>query len=93
MPELPEVEAYRRLAASGVVGRAVTSVHAPDPWYLKHGLDQAALAVLVGCSFTEARRRGKLLLLDTDRGPTLGLRFGMSGRLVVDGVAGVDNLL
>lgn len=93
MPELPEVEAYRRLAASGVVGRVVTSVHAPDPWYLKHGIDAAALSVLVGCRFTDARRRGKLLLLDTDGGPTLGLRFGMSGRLVVDGVAGVESLL
>ena len=30
------------------------------------------------------RRRGKLLMLDTD-GPVLGLRFGMTGRLVVDG--------
>lgn len=93
MPELPEVEAYRRLAASMVVGRTVVSVHAPDLWYLKHGVDPAALGVLVGCRFTHARRRGKLLLLDTDGGPTLGLRFGMSGRLVVDGVVGVDNLL
>jgi len=37
------------------------------------------------------RRIGKLLLLDTD-GPTIGLRFGMTGRLLVDGVAGVDDL-
>ena len=36
-------------------------------------------AALVGRSFTAARRRGKLLLLDTDGGPTLGLRFGMTG--------------
>ena len=33
-----------------------------------------------GASFTAARRRGKLLLLDTDGGPTLGVRFGMTGR-------------
>jgi formamidopyrimidine-DNA glycosylase len=39
-----------------------------------------------------ARRIGKLLLLDTDGGVTLGLRFGMTGRLLVDGVAGVDEL-
>jgi formamidopyrimidine-DNA glycosylase len=37
------------------------------------------------------RRTGKLLLLDTD-GPTLGLRFGMTGRLVVDGVAPIERL-
>ena len=39
------------------------------------------------------RRRGKLLLLDTsDDGPTLGLRFGMTGVLELDGVAAIDGL-
>lgn len=93
MPELPEVEAYRRLAESSALGRTITGVHAPDPWYLKHGVDEASLGALLGERFEAARRRGKLLLLDTRCGPTLGLRFGMSGRLVVDGVAGVDALL
>ena len=37
---------------------------------------------------------GKTLFLDTsDDGPVLKLGFGMSGRLVVDGVAGVDDLV
>ena len=93
MPELPEVEAYRRLAESSALGRTIAGVDAPDRWYLKHGVDEAALGALVGERFEAARRRGKLLLLDTASGPTLGLRFGMSGRLVVDGVAGVDALL
>ena len=85
MPELPEVEAYRRLAERAL-GRAVAGVDAPDAWFLKEGLTaERAAAALVGHSFTAARRRGKLLLLDTDAdGPTLGLRFGMSGRLLVD---------
>ncbi|HEX2038711.1 MAG TPA: DNA-formamidopyrimidine glycosylase family protein [Acidimicrobiales bacterium] len=89
MPELPEVEAYRRLAERAL-GRRIVEVDAPDSWYLKAG---AAPAVLVGRAFTAARRIGKLLLLDTDGGPTLGLRFGMTGRLVVDGAVGVDRLL
>jgi formamidopyrimidine-DNA glycosylase len=94
VPELPEVEAYRRLAER-VVGRTVTAVRAPDPWYLKGGADAAGVrAALVGRRITAARRHGKLLLLDTaGGGPTLGLRFGMTGRLVVDGVPGVDALL
>ncbi len=37
MPELLEVEYYRRLAATAV-GRQISAVHAPDPWYLKAGL-------------------------------------------------------
>ena len=48
---------------------------------------------MVGRCFTTARRIGKLLVLDTDGGPTVGLRFGMTGRLIVDGDAGIDDLL
>ena len=93
MPELPEVEAYRRVAERAL-GRRVAAVVAPDAWYLKGGLDAgAAAAAIAGRTFTAARRIGKLLLLDTDGGPTLGLRFGMTGRLVVDGVDGVGELI
>ena len=102
MPELPEVEAYRLLARR-VIGRTIVAVDAPDPWYVKHGDPRA----LIGHTVSDVRRRGKLLLLDTDGratdgrdtggrdtgGPTLGLRFGMTGRLVVDGTPGVDALL
>lgn len=94
MPELPEVERYRQLAEERALGRRVVDVVADDAWYLKRGLDRRrAAAALVGVEFTDARRIGKLLLLDTIDGPTLGLRFGMSGRLLVDGHVGVDDLL
>ncbi|HEV7887966.1 MAG TPA: DNA-formamidopyrimidine glycosylase family protein [Acidimicrobiales bacterium] len=93
MPELPEVEAYRRLAERAL-DRRIKAVDAPDAWYLKRGADAETLnAALRGRRFTAARRIGKLLLLDTDAAPTLGLRFGMTGRLLVDGAAGVDKLL
>jgi formamidopyrimidine-DNA glycosylase len=94
VPELPEVERYRDLAASAALGRRVVGVGADDAWYLKGGVTAASVtSAVTGRSLTAARRRGKLLLLDTDDGPVLGLRFGMSGRLVVDGTAGVDRLL
>ncbi|HVM41544.1 MAG TPA: DNA-formamidopyrimidine glycosylase family protein, partial [Acidimicrobiia bacterium] len=35
---------------------------------------------------------GKLLVAETD-GPSIGIRFGMTGRLLVDGRAGVDRLI
>jgi formamidopyrimidine-DNA glycosylase len=94
VPELAEVEAYRRLAQRAL-GRAVAKVDAPDAWFLKRGLGAPELAAAIeGRRFISARRVGKLLLLDTDGdGPVLGLRFGMSGRLLVDGTAGVDRLL
>lgn len=95
MPELIEIEAYRRLAEAKGLEREITEVVAPDAWWLKGGLTPGALAVaLVGRRFTAARRTGKRLLLETsDDGPVLGLRFGMTGRLLVDGTAGVDQLM
>ncbi|MCC6438584.1 MAG: formamidopyrimidine-DNA glycosylase [Acidimicrobiales bacterium] len=92
MPELLEVEYYRRLAER-TVGRRIASVDAPDAWYLQQGLDAAQLeAVLAGAVVAGTRRRGKLLVLDLDGAPPLGLRFGMTGRLVVDGEAAIERL-
>ncbi len=93
MPEMLEIEIYRR-AAEAAVGRRIARVEAPDDWYLKGGLTRAALRRAVeGRTVTAVRRHGKLLLLDTgDEGPTIGLRFGMTGRLLVDGTPGIGYL-
>jgi formamidopyrimidine-DNA glycosylase len=98
MPELPEVEGYRALAERTALGRRIQRVDAPDAWYLKRGLIAVeAAAALEGRCFLTARRRGKLLLLDAGGSDevevVLGLHFGMSGRLIVDGQASVDRLL
>ncbi len=86
-----EVERYRELADQ-TVGRTIAAVHAPDAWYLKRGTTAEQLdGALVGRLVTGTRRIGKLLLLETD-GPTLGLRFGMTGRLSVDGRAAIEKL-
>ncbi len=93
MPELPEVEGYR-LLAERACGRRIASVESRDAWYLKRGLDSRTLArTLKGREIELARRLGKVLLLDLSGGPVLGLRFGMTGMLVVDGRAGVEQLL
>jgi len=93
VPELLEIEAYRRVAEAAL-HRPIEAVEAPDAWYLKGGLEAGVLrATLVGRQLVAARRRGKVLLLDTDGdGLVLGLRFGMTGRLLVDGTPGVDHL-
>jgi len=92
MPEVLEVEYYRRLADE-VIGREVVAVHAPDPWYLKRGLDADEVrAALLGRHVVGDRRIGKLLLLDLDAGPALGLRFGMTGMLEVDDRQAIDRL-
>jgi formamidopyrimidine-DNA glycosylase len=82
VPELPEVEAYRRLAEAAL-GRRIERVDVPDPHCLRHGTTVRRLrAQLPGADLLAARRKGKLLLLDTTQA-TLGLHFGMTGRLVV----------
>jgi formamidopyrimidine-DNA glycosylase len=95
MPEMIEVEDYRRVAER-TVGRTVRAVEAPDDWYLKGDTTARALwATVTGRTVTGTRRIGKLLLLDTDggAGPVVGLRFGMTGRLLVDGNDAVGELL
>jgi formamidopyrimidine-DNA glycosylase len=92
VPEGVEIELYRR-AADSAVGRTIVDVRAPDPWFLKRGLTApVAMSALVGHQVTGARRHGKLLLLDTDGGPVIGLRFGMTGRLVVDDAQAIEHL-
>ena len=95
MPEILEVEAARLVIEERALGRPIATVVADDAWYLKRGLVAPALtAALTGRSLVAARRRGKLMLVDTDGdGPVLGLHLGMSGRVVVDGVAAGDPLV
>jgi formamidopyrimidine-DNA glycosylase len=92
VPEGVEIEIYRR-RAEGVVGRTIAAVEAPDEWILKGGLTAGAIAgAVTGRRVEVARRRGKLLVLDLSDGGRLGLRFGMTGRLIVDSVAALDHL-
>ncbi len=92
VPEILEVELYRVLAEQAL-GRSIAQVWMVDSRYGRGGTTPQRLrAALVGRSFTAARRRGKLMLLDTSEGPTLGLRFGMTGGLVVDGREALDRL-
>jgi formamidopyrimidine-DNA glycosylase len=85
VPEGLEVELYRRTAAGAVGGEVVTAE--VDP-LLAHPDFVAAVA---GVTITAAERIGKQLLLRTT-GPTIGLHFGMTGRLVLDGAAPIEQL-
>jgi formamidopyrimidine-DNA glycosylase len=92
MPELLEVEAYRVLARRAL-GRPIVAVDQIDDLLLRPPLSPDALrAALTGQCFDTDRRIGKLLLLDTAAGPTLGLHFGMTGLLEVDGQRAIDRL-
>ena len=76
----------------------MSEVHAPDDWFIKGGADAAALSLaLAGQTVVGVRRTGKLLMMDFGDpgrriGAVLGLRFGMTGRLVVDDHAVIEKL-
>lgn len=90
MPELIEVETYRR-QAEAVVGRTITGAPALDPFGLVPEDPTLVAQALAGRRIDGVRRTGKVLFLDTD-GPVVALRFGMTGRLLVDGGASIDRL-
>jgi formamidopyrimidine-DNA glycosylase len=98
MPEMLEAETARVLIEARALNREIAKVHAPDAWFLKRGLTpRIARSILPGLRLTAARRRGKLLLVDTAAsgvgGPVLAMHLGMSGRILVDGEAAGDPLL
>ncbi|MBM3672070.1 MAG: formamidopyrimidine-DNA glycosylase [Actinobacteria bacterium] len=81
MPELLEVEAARTLVEALALNRPIAAVRAPDTWYLKRGLTPRAVRkALPGRRLTTARRRGKLLLVDTS-----GERSELAGAASVRG--------
>ena len=84
MPELPDVEAARRLAARVAAGRRIVDVWcAADPIVFE-GVSAARLrAALLGRCVRAARRHGKHLWLELDRRPVLLMHFGMTGGLHV----------
>jgi formamidopyrimidine-DNA glycosylase len=80
MPELPDVEGFRRVLAEHGAGRRVREAKAPDSGVLRNTRPAALARALLGRRLQEPERRGKWLFVRTD-GPTLLFHFGMSGEL------------
>lgn len=85
MPEGLEAEIWTR-GARPLVGRTIRSV-----WCDERVAPSGLAELLVGTVIETVRRRGKILLVETT-GPTLGLHFGMTGRLEIDGRAPIERL-
>ena len=84
MPELPEVEAARRLATRVAVGRRIVAVWcAADPVVVEGTTPARLSAALRGRRVRAVRRHGKHLWLELDRRPWLLMHFGMTGGLHV----------
>jgi formamidopyrimidine-DNA glycosylase len=79
MPELPEVEMTARLIDAQVRGATIDSALAPGINALK--TFDPPLDALAGSRVLAVRRRGKHLILDSDRGLSLLMHLMSAGRL------------
>jgi formamidopyrimidine-DNA glycosylase len=80
VPELPDVEGFRRVLAEHAAGRRVTSVVVHDAGVLRGTSPRALSDALRGRRLEKPGRHGKWLVAPAD-GPVLMLHFGMTGAL------------
>lgn len=78
MPELPDVEGFRRELAKTLPRRKIAHVRVNDPAILRNTTPTALGHRLAGHRFKAPCRHGKWLILPTD-GPTLLVHSGMTG--------------
>jgi len=83
MPELPDVERYRRLLETGGMHRKIAKVSVINARILDSVAPKKFETALTGAALLETRRRGKHLLVRHDRGGWITMHFGMSGDLVL----------
>ena len=83
MPELPEVETVRRGLEPFLSGAMLTAVEARRP-DLRFPLPANFTQRLTGARVEALRRRGKYILAPLDRGETLVIHLGMTGRFGID---------
>ena len=80
MPELPDVEGFRRVLAAGAQGKLVEAVEVIDRGMLRRGSPQSLGRALKGERFREPKRHGKWLLAPVGEACVL-MHFGMTGLL------------
>lgn len=88
MPELPEVETVRRGLEPYLAGATLAAVEARRP-DLRFPLPANFVRRLTGARVERLTRRGKYLLAVLDRGETLLIHLGMTGRFGVEWQGGV----
>ena len=82
MPELPEVETVCRGLAPVLDGQRLTRVEARRP-DLRFPFPEGFVQRLAGARIEALSRRAKYVLAPTDRGDTLVMHLGMSGRFEI----------
>jgi formamidopyrimidine-DNA glycosylase len=81
MPELPDVETFRRYLDATSLHQEIEKVEGRSRQVLEGVSAQELEAGLEGRTFESTRRHGKYLLVELDDGNWLVLHFGMTGHL------------
>jgi formamidopyrimidine-DNA glycosylase len=81
MPELPDVELYKRYLDEHALGQTIERVAVNDARILGDLAPKAFVARLSGDRFEDSRRHGKHLMVRLKKGGWLTLHFGMTGDL------------
>ena len=84
MPELPEVETVRRGLEPVLANARLVRVEARRP-DLRFPLPEGFVQRLTGARIETLERRAKYLLATLDRGDTLVMHLGMTGRFEIEG--------
>jgi len=79
MPELPDVESFRRYVDPGCLGRPIAHTHVRDERALHDVSPRKLAASLTHARLESTHRHGKFLFLISDAGRSLVLHFGMTG--------------
>jgi formamidopyrimidine-DNA glycosylase len=81
MPELPEIEAYRKYIEHTSLGQRIVKVQLRTQHMLLHTTDKALKDTLEGNTFKDTFRHGKFLFIMLKSKESLMLHFGMTGDL------------
>lgn len=85
MPELPEVEVFRRYLSRHALKQTIEDVKVDCPELLEETSAWKLRKHLSGHQFQAARRHGKYLFAEMDNRTALVLHFGMTGELIYQG--------
>ncbi|GKS57837.1 formamidopyrimidine-DNA glycosylase [Nitrospira sp.] len=83
MPELPDVEVFRKYLRSRALHRCIRTIQVLTPRLVQNVGVKSLQRRLQGRQFVSTQRHGKYLFLRLDRGGWLLLHFGMTGYPVV----------
>ncbi|HXA23524.1 MAG TPA: DNA-formamidopyrimidine glycosylase family protein [Acetobacteraceae bacterium] len=81
MPELPDVEIFKRLVEQHCIGRVITRTDVADPGSLEGATAAALQRRLKGKRLLSSGRHGKVLFVGFEDAGTLAMHFGTNGSL------------